>query len=256
MSYLGERDEKNDFVRDALKKNIEPQFLYLPNVPTIVKRRYIESYPFQKMFEVYVMDDQPAEAEISKRLCAALDETIGRYDLVIVNDYGHGMLDGEAIDVITRRASCLAINVQANAGNRGFNTISKYKQADFICVSEKELRLEARERRHDLRQVVEKVVSRVDCPRILITQGGEGMLHYDRDAGFLSSPALIGHFADRVGAGDAVHAISSLLMYQKAPAEILTFVANAVGAMAVGIVGNRSSIDRTQLTRFIISLFK
>jgi hypothetical protein len=33
-------------------------------------------------------------------------------------------------------------------------------------------------------------------------------------------------------------------------------IGNAVGAMAVGMIGNRTAVERTPLVRFLISLFK
>ena len=43
---------------------------------------------------------------------------------------------------------------------------------------------------------------------------------------------------------------------QEAPAEVMGLIGNAVGAMAVGMIGNRTAIERTPLVRFLISLFK
>ena len=37
------------------------------------------------------------------------------------------------------------MNTQANAGNHGFHTISKYPNARFIALSEREVRLDARD---------------------------------------------------------------------------------------------------------------
>ena len=40
-----------------MERHAEKLFHYLDNAPTIVKRRFLESYPLQKLFEVYVMAD-------------------------------------------------------------------------------------------------------------------------------------------------------------------------------------------------------
>jgi sugar/nucleoside kinase (ribokinase family) len=166
------------------------------------------------------------------------------------------MFTPRVIDLLSREARCLAVNTQANAGNHGFNTVSKYPRADYICVSESEIRLEARSRREDLRRIVEKVAERQECRQVMVTRGQQGILCHSKEDGFVQAPALADHFADRVGAGDAVFAVTSLCMAQDAPAEIMGVVGNAVGAMAVGTVGNRAPIDRTALKRFIISIMK
>lgn len=256
MSFLGQMDSQEAFIRENLNPRVNANFFYMGKAPTIVKRRFIESYPFQKMFEVYQMNEDENEAANEERLSNSLEEVLPRYDLVIVTDYGHGMFTPRVIETLSTHARMLAVNTQANAGNHGFNTVSKYPRADYICVSESEIRLEARSRREDLRRIVDKVVERLGCQRVMITRGQQGMLCFSREDGFVEVPALADHFTDRVGAGDAVLAVTSLCMAQDAPAEIMGVIGNAVGAMAVATVGNRNPINRTALVRFLISLMK
>ena len=61
------------------------------------------------------------------------------------------MLDPQSVDILCE-ARCLAVNTQSNAGNHGFNTISKYSRADYVCVSEYELRLEGASGVQELRR--------------------------------------------------------------------------------------------------------
>src|SRR5262249_50874085 len=142
--------------------SVEAEFLPMPGAPTLVKRRFIETYPFQKLFEVYVMDEEAA-AKRSADLCAALERLVPQFDLVVVADYGHGMLGAEAIEIICRSGRYLAVKAQLNAGNHGFNTVSKYRRADFISLSEKEIRLETRNPSGDLTAIVRKVAGDLGC---------------------------------------------------------------------------------------------
>ncbi|MCE9606499.1 MAG: adenylyltransferase/cytidyltransferase family protein [Planctomycetia bacterium] len=255
-SMLGKHDGCEAFVREKLNAKVAASFLYMAGAPTIVKKRFIESYPFQKMFEVYRMGEDQDAAANSERLFSMLRDTLPRYDLVVVSDYGHGMLDERTVELLSREAKCLALHAQANAGNFGFNTVAKYPRADFICVSEKEIRLEARQRQKDLYRIVEQAAEKLGARRALITRGRQGVLCWGRDEGFSIAPALAGHFNDRLSAGDAVLAVSSLCVPQGAPAEMMGLICNAVGAMAVETVGNRAPIERTPLLRFLCSLFK
>jgi bifunctional ADP-heptose synthase (sugar kinase/adenylyltransferase) len=61
---------------------------------------------------------------------------------------------------------------------------------------------------------------------------------------------------DRVGAGDAVLAVSSLLVALRAPWEIIGFVGNLAGAQMVAELGNRVTVDRNSVTKHAISLMK
>jgi len=257
LTFLGRPDSQEDFIRQAADPKLDQVYLYMEeNAPTIVKQRFVEAYPQQKLFELYLMDDGEPNPKQVEELCTRLYELAPQYDLVIVADYGHGMLEAEAVEVLCSRARFLAINTQVNAGNRGFNIVSKYGHADFICVSENEIRLEARSRRKELREIVLDVGSRLSCGHIVITRGHDGCLAYTEKEGFFDVPAFAGDVVDRVGAGDAVFSLASLCVAQGAPAEVVGFVGNAVGAEAVATVGHRSGIQRIPLFRHIESLLK
>lgn len=244
-TYLGARDSHETFIRSSLRNNVTLEPVHLPNAPTIIKRRFVEIYPLQKLFEVYVMDghDSADLASEEETLCAVLERELQEVDAVVVADYGHGMLRERSVELLCERSPFLAVNTQMNADNRGFNTISKYRRADFASVSEHELRLEVRSRHRDIRSIVEEVVSRISCRTLVVTRGQRGCVVFDRDVGYFEVPAFTSTVVDRVGAGDAVLSIASLFAVLEAPAEIIGLVSNAVGALAVGIVGNKSAVE-------------
>jgi len=256
LTCLGTINSHEDFIRSSLNPKIETTFLSLNDEPTIVKRRFVEHYPFQKMFEVYVIADKENREAGLRPLCSKLEELLPRYDLVLALDYGHGMLDRSAVDVLTSRARFLAVDTQINAHNRGFNTISKYPRADYICISENEIRQDCRSRQQDLRQIIELVAGRLACQNATITRGKQGCLCYGKEQGFFEVPAFTSHIVDRVGAGDAVFAVTSLCVVQNAPMEVVGFTANVVGAHAVGMVANQNPIDRILLLKHIETILK
>ena len=256
LTFLGTEDSQEDFARQYVKSNVEKMFLYKENSPTIVKRRFVESYLLTKLFEVYVMNDEELGKAEHQKLCAKLHKILPQYDVVIVADYGHGMLSKDAIDILCNEARFLAVNTQANAGNRGFNTISKYPRADYISLAEHEIRLEYRSQRGHLRDIILDVSQKLGCGRVVVTRGKYGCLCYNKDEGFFEVPAFAHQVVDRVGIGDAFLSITSLCVAQKAPMEIVGFIGNVVGAEAVATVGNRTPIERASLFKHITSLLK
>jgi rfaE bifunctional protein nucleotidyltransferase chain/domain len=255
LTLIGAQNSYEDFIRAKLAPNVVPELITMPGAPTLVKRRFIETYPFQKLFEVYVMDEEAAQRR-SADVCAALERLVPQADLVIVADYGHGMLDKCAVEVLCSKSRFLAVNVQVNAGNHGFNTISKFPRADFVSLSEKEIRLEARNPSGDLRTIVESIADELGCKTILITRGSKGCLCYGRGAGFFEVPGFALKTVDRVGAGDAVFSVASLCAALDAPPEVTGFLGNAVGTQAVGIVGNERFIERAPLLKHVEALLK
>ena len=79
---------------------------------------------------------------------------------------------------------------------------------------------------------------------------------YSAETGIAEVPAFATKVVDRVGAGDAVFAVTSLLAAQNVPMELIGFIGNVVGSEAVAVVGNKSSIERTPLCRHIEHLLK
>jgi rfaE bifunctional protein nucleotidyltransferase chain/domain len=255
LTLVGAEDSHEAMIRSTLAPNVTPILIEMPGAPTLLKRRFIETYPFQKLFEIYIMNEDAAQAR-SPELCARLDGIIADFDVVIVADYGHGMLGADAVSLLCERARCLAVNAQVNAGNHGFNTISKYRRADFVSLSEKEIRLAARNASGDLRTIVAGVAEAMQCPRILITRGSKGCLCYGPAEGFFEVPGFAIRTVDRVGAGDAVFSVASLCAAMGAPIELIGFIGNAVGTQAVGIVGNERFIERAPLLKHIEALLK
>jgi rfaE bifunctional protein nucleotidyltransferase chain/domain len=251
VTQLGRLAPQEDFVREHVHARVRPVFLYRDDAPTIVKRRFIESYFFTPMFELYEINDNALGAADDAALCAALERELGHHDLVIVVDYGHCMLTTSAARLVAERARFLALNAQANAGNRGYHRISKYPRADFVCAAEHEMYLEAHDWRGDLHPVVSDVSRRLSCPRVLVTLGKRGALCYAEPDGFFEMPALASKVVDRVGAGDAFLAVAAPLAAAGAPMEIAAFAGNVAGAEAVATVGHRSYIERAGLAKHV-----
>ena len=256
LTALGDQDSQEDFVRQNVNSSVEKMFLYKANSPTIVKRRFIEGYLLQKLFEVYEMNDEELNPEQDMALCAMLEEVVPEYDVVIVVDYGHGMLTKNAITLLSNKARFLAVNTQANAANRGFNTISRYPRADYVSLARNEIELEERNRQGDVREMILNLSRKVTYGNIVITCGKEGNVCYSERDGFVETPAFVEQVVDRMGAGDAVISLTSLCVAQQVPMEIIGFLGNAVGALAVTTVGHRTSIERASLFKFIESLLK
>ena len=100
------------------------------------------------------------------------------------------------------------------------------------------------------------MVKCIDCSHFTVTWGKEGSLHYTSESGFVEAPALASHVTDRVGAGDAVLAVTALLVAQKTPWDIVGFVGNLAGAQVVAELGNRTTISQNSIAAHATSLMK
>lgn len=255
FTLLGEIDSQEDFITKNLNKNITKLFHYKKNAPTIVKRRFLEKKPLRKLLEFYIFDDTKPDTNQSKEMQDHLKKILPKYDVVIVADFGHGMFDKKIIDLISKESKFLGVNTQSNAGNMGYNTISKYPRANYVCIDEPEIRLDARNKDEMLDILIGELSKKLSCNKVTITRGINGCLVYS-DGDFNLVPAFSGKVLDSMGAGDAFLSITTPLMSIGTPTEIVGFIGNAVGAMAVTTIGNKDPIDKVSLLKYMQTIMK
>ncbi len=256
ITVLGGSDSYEDFIRQRLSPKVNPRFIIKPGAPTIVKRRFIDGYSLSKLLEVYVMDCTGPLPEQNLETCRWLEQELPAYDLVIASDFGHGAITGQMVATLCERAPFLAVNTQANAGNRGFHTISRYRRGDYACLAEHEMRLEMRDPSGELEPMLQNVGRRLGARQLVVTRGSRGCMIRDGQSGICEVPGFSHKVVDRVGAGDAFLSVTSLASALGAPGQMLGFIGNVVGSRAVEIVGNQRSIDRQAVEKFVVALLK
>jgi bifunctional ADP-heptose synthase (sugar kinase/adenylyltransferase) len=256
ITLVGDNDQEDAFIETELKSTIVHHLIKRADSPTIKKTRFVESNNLSKLFEVYTISDDELCAEDDDALCRKLEQMVPHYDMVVLVDFGHHMLTQRAVGIICDQARFLCVNAQSNAGNLGYQSITKFRRADYVCMTENEARLESRSRSGNLKVIVEKLARQMGCKSMVVTRGKAGSLAHSTADGFSSAPSLGGRVVDRVGAGDAFLTVTGMAALLGAPTDILEFIGNAVGALAVGTVGHREPISKVKLTKFITSLLK
>lgn len=258
ITALGSHDTYEELARETLKSNVKLFSFNRNNAPTTRKCRLIDSgYSIRKMFEIYFMDDTPLWGQDESALLALIEDRIEDADVVIVTDFGHGLLGKNAIKLLTEKAKFLAVNTQSNSANHGFNLISKYKRADYICIDGPEAQLAVQDKFSEVEKImVDLLPAVIECPKLIITQGKHGCCTYDRVSGITQVPALTKTIVDTVGAGDAFFVLTAPLVAAGIPMDIVGLIGNAAGAMKVGIVGHRNSVEKIPLIKFLTALLK
>ncbi|HAH33032.1 MAG TPA: cytidyltransferase [Elusimicrobia bacterium] len=256
VTCLGGQNSHKDFIRKSLKPNISAKFFFRGDAPTTVKRRFIENAFLSKLFEVCFMEDTPLPGTVERELHLYLKSIIKRYDLVLAGDFGHGFIGENTVDFLAAKARFLAVSAQTNSANAGFNLITKYPRADYLCIDESELRLAMRSRFDKIEDLMMRIAEKVKYRKAVITRGHRGSIAYSPKEGFSSAPVFSREIVDRMGAGDAFLSVTAPCAAAGCPAEVLGFIGNAVGALKVLIVGNRSPVEPVQLYKFITTLLK
>jgi bifunctional ADP-heptose synthase (sugar kinase/adenylyltransferase) len=174
-----------------------------------------------------------------------------KYDLVIVVDYGHGMLNKSFRDEIKNKAKFLAVNTK----RRLHNSVRKYwdrRNNIFICLNEDELRCAVHDRYDRYEDLGKILANEFANTKIIVTTGYNGcMVGSD-----LVIPSFAPNVVDAVGAGDAFLSLSAPLVLLGAPMEVAGFVGNAAGGITCGYFGNKYSVTKPNLYDLMDNIIK
>lgn len=253
---LGTKNSYKDFIVKHLKPNVKPKFFFRDDGPTTVKQRFIEHAFLSKLFEVCFIDDHPLPLKVEEKLHRYLDAVIKNFDLVLVADFGHGFIEKNTVKLLVKKAKFLAVNAQTNSANTGYNLITKYPRADYICIDEPEMRLATHSKFENIEDLILLMSKKIKYKKMIVTLGHKGSIGYTAKDGFSMVPVFSKEIVDRIGAGDAFLSITAPCAAKGYPMDVIGFIGNAVGALKVLIVGNRSSVEAVPLYKFITTLLK
>ena len=251
VTCLGNQNSQESFIRQRLRSNIVPAFFYREDAPTIVKRRYVEPLKMSKLFGVSFLDDFPLPVEVSDTVSDYLQGVIDNFDLIVVADFGHGFMDEQIAEEVYE-AKFLAVNIQTNSENAGFNLATKYYGMDYLCVDAPEMRLAYQNKFASINELVQFASESLGCERVAVTHGQNDTIMYN--GGIYYIPVFSQEVKDTTGAGDAFLSITSPCVAKGYPTDMVGFIGNAVGALKVKSVCNRSPIEPDQLYDFIREL--
>jgi len=249
ISFVAPNDDNVQVFEFKKSENISTIFYETKDRPTILKHRFVEVGSSTRVFEYYDFSDSDMPQDYSDQMIEMINSNDSDVDLIIAADYGHGFFTKEVINSIQASKIFLAVNTQANAGNRGYNTISKYTKADLISLNGAELQLELRNHKPNYLDIVPQIMKNMSAKFAVVTLGAEGLMVFDSSGKYEKAPALAQKLVDKVGAGDSVFAIASLLAKVNAPLPVIGFLANLVAAHEVSQLGHQKSLSIADLLK-------
>ncbi len=255
VASLGD-DQYQEVIKSALKPNVNFTPIVIPDRPTTRKRRFIEPSHLTKLFELQYLDDTDIDGSVEERTLRSLEHLAASHDFVVLNDFGHGFITSRIRQLLCGSDFYLALNTQTNSANLGFNPITKYDRAQYCCIDQAEAKLASGLLHGSAVECGRTLMRRVNADWFMITTGIYGATLLLNDGTVSECPSLSSDVVDRVGAGDAFFALTSPWAYKENPSDLVAFVGNCVGALQVGIVGNRSSVEPIPLYRFISTLME
>ena len=234
--------------------HFEQHLLEFEDRPTIVKHRFVDVNSGNRVFEYYDYNPDVLDTNSQLKVVEALGTKLKSKSLLLLADYGHGFFGDDLVKLLCSSDAFLSVNTQSNAGNRGFNTFSKYPRIDFLCSNGSELELELRKKKIDYEEIVPEIMIEKRCKYAIVTLGGDGLLTFDSSGKATRTPALASKVVDKVGAGDSVLAIASMLAFLGAPKEITGLLSSVVAAFEVSQLGHKESMSIVGIKKFVNGL--
>ena len=208
----------------------------------IRKTRYINHKTNTFMFEKYQMNDEYVSKENENALLNSLKFACKDCDLLVVLDFGHGLITPDMRKYISRNFNNIALNVQRNAGNKGFSNVGKYQSASLIVMNGEEVELELKQKGVDLENAAKIIHSKMSAKIVAITDGSAGLVITDGNEVVRVPSFHDGKVVDRTGAGDTLFAILSLFSLVIDDLTVLGYLGNLAGAISLKWFANEKSI--------------
>ena len=251
LSMLGQKKEYEKYIKKSLTKNIQSRFLYKSKSPTIVKKRYIEHITNNKVLGIYTLNDELLNKKDEFIFKKMILKEIKKHDVVIVSDYGHGLITKKLAKLLCKNSKFLALNAQVNASNSGYHSIQKYKGVDCVVINETELRQELRDKNEKLEILIKNLTKMIGINNLVITRGSSGAILYSsKDKKYFYCPAFASKVVDKIGAGDSMLSIMSILIKSKFKNIISIFLGSLAGAISVEEMSNKVPIKKTKLLKY------
>jgi len=256
LTFLGENNEYKSFIENNMEENIALNFFNKSNSPTIVKRRFLDNIDRKKILGVYSINDELLEENEEDKFIESFDKLSKDHDLVIISDYGHGIITPKIAKHISNSDKFVSLNAQINAANIGTHNIRKYHDVNCLIINESELRHELRQRDGNAQEMAVTLKNMVNSKYIAVTQGKDGAFLINGGKANQRSPGFAAQVIDKIGSGDALLAILSVCLYNNLDEKLALFIGSLAAAQSVETVGNSVPVSQTRLLKTISHLLK
>jgi rfaE bifunctional protein kinase chain/domain/rfaE bifunctional protein nucleotidyltransferase chain/domain len=257
LSMLGEKKEYLKEIKNNLPTNVRFDYITKKDSPTIIKKRFLDHITNNKILGVYKINYNSLIQSDEKKFTKKIKKMLPHYDVVIVSDYGHGLISEKSAKIICKSSKYLTLNAQINAANSGFHSMRKYKNIDFFINNESEIRHEMRDIKSKPETLIKKLASEQNIKNLVVTRGKEGAIIYSKKHNkFNFCGAFAEKALDKVGAGDAMLSIISLCLKNKFTKELSILIGSLAAAQSTETFGNKEPVSKNKMLKALQHILK
>lgn len=201
-----------------------------PGRPTTVKTRFLARH--NQLLRLDREVTTPITPACEDQIIAALQARMDGYRLVVISDYGKGLVTDRVIEATVTLAARAGLHVIVDPKRRN---LEDYRGASFIKPNRRELEAATGLPANDDRQV-EVAASSLAATTgaiVLVTRSEDGMSLVRPDGSAIHMPTHAHEIVDVTGAGDAAIAAFSLAVAEGRPVEEAMAFANIAAGVSV-----------------------
>ncbi len=251
------------YFKKMLKEKMDPRVVIhevvVPNIPTPRKTRYIGADKAQCFFEITDLRSDQWTIHSATQFTERMLELDGKMDLTILADFGHGLFEKSVLEGTNELNSFVALNVQTNSSNFGYNVLHKHKRFNYLSFNTREARLAYHDRFSEPLDIGRRTAQDLAKGQasVAMTLGSSGsVLISGEDGKEYFSPAFADQEIDATGAGDAFFCISSALLKAKCEPELIPILGNVFAGLKGKILGNKSAVTKSSLLKAVGTILK
>lgn len=179
----------------------------------------------------------PISNDTLGKLKEKIEEQLEKVDLVIISDYGKGVITGELMRFLSGRSKRKKKTILVDPK---IKNATMYRGATYITPNQKEAENMTDVKITDhksLCQAGNLLMERLNCEAAIITLGEKGMSIFERSGRVTDIPAIAREVYDVTGAGDTVIGVVGLGLAAKLSLLQAAFLANVAAGIVVGELG-------------------
>lgn len=242
---IGPDERGRWIIQQMRRKNVDTSGIVVEqDRPTIVKTRIVAHN--QQVVRFDRENKGTVGTDTARRLVDYIKNVIHGVGAVIVSDYRKGVISEdffrELSTIVADAGVILCVDPKQNS-------FSRYHGCDIITPNHHEAETAAGitiETEDDIIAAGRTLLERNDFRSVLITQGEEGMVLFERNADITYIPAVAKEVFDVTGAGDTVIGILALALASGATLKEAAVLANCAAGIVVGKVGT-ATVSRNEL---------
>ncbi|MFT3710311.1 MAG: bifunctional ADP-heptose synthase [Archangium sp.] len=191
----------------------------------------------------------PLATSTRKQLASRLLAAARKADVVMVSDYGAGVLNDEtrdALRAVAARGTPVCVDSRFDLGLYRGMTVCKPNEPELAAFTGLSVKTDK-----EIERAAMSAMEKLDCRILLVTRGRRGMVLFERNQRPIHIPVHGAEEAvDVTGAGDTVSATFALALGTGASAFEAARLANVAGALVVQKAGT-ATVTRPELEREI-----